>query len=465
LCLAPFIPVKKMADTILWVDDDPSVIDSMSGLLAERGMDVHPAYTLGDAIRKLSEPAFPYRAAVVDLRLGEHDGLELVQIAQQKGIPVLLMTGYATVEDTIRAFQAGVHDVLQKPVTDAMLVETLDRIGNAGGMPPTAPVESAPFLVGKTSRMKEVLQLVEAVADTPATVLITGESGSGKSLLAREITRRSGRADGPFVEVSCGALSESLLESELFGHVRGSFTGASSDREGKIAAAEGGTIFLDEIGTASPRMQVKLLRYLQSMEYEPVGSSQTVRSSARVILATNEKLETMVAEGRFREDLYYRVNVINIGMPPLRDRLVDMEELAGAMLEEANRCLGKAVTSIDEEVMVELKRHAWPGNIRELKNVIERAVLLAKGTTLTTTVLSMPAGTGRRGTAAGADRPANLKEAMREPERTFIRDALARFDGNRGAAASSLGINRTTLYKKMKRLGLDSATSVSTSGG
>jgi DNA-binding NtrC family response regulator len=449
-----------MADTILWVDDDRSVIDSMAGLLAEHGLDIDPAYTLGEATRKLGDHTFPYRAAVIDLRLGEHDGLELVELAQEKGIPVLLMTGYATVEDTIRAFQAGVNDVLQKPVTDAMLVEALDATRNRRDVRPMVAAERTPFLVGETSRMKQILHLVEAVADTPATVLITGESGSGKSLLAREITRRSGRANGPFVEVSCGALSESLLESELFGHVRGAFTGANSDREGKIAAAEGGTIFLDEIGTASPRMQVKLLRYLQSMEYEPVGSSQTVRSTARVILATNEELETMVAEGRFREDLYYRVNVINICMPPLRDRLADMEVLAGAMLEEANRCLGKNITSIDKKVMAELRRHSWPGNIRELKNVMERAVLLTEGTTLTTAVLSMPGGARRRGTAAEAERPANLKEAMREPERNFIREALARYDGNRGAAALSLGINRTTLYKKMKRLGLESAATV-----
>ena len=454
-----------MKRSILWVDDDRSVIDSMAGLLADRGIDIHPAYTFSEASRNLHENALHYRGAVIDLRIGEDDGLELVELAQQNDIPVLLMTGYATVEDTIRAFQVGVKDVLQKPVSDVVLVAALDEILISRQVMSAPPAVTAPFLVGKTSQMKEVLNLVEAVADTPATVLVTGESGSGKSLLAREITARSGRASGPFVEVYCGALSESLLESELFGHVRGAFTGASSDREGKIAAAEEGTIFLDEIGTASPRMQVKLLRYLQSREYEPVGSSQTVRSSARVILATNENLETMVAEGRFREDLYYRVNVINICMPPLRERVADIEVLAGAMLAEANRCLGKNIESIDEEVMEELRRHAWPGNIRELKNVIERAVLLASGSALTTEVLSIPVGMARGGAETRPGAPDNLKEAMREPERKFIRDALARCDGNRGAAASSLGINRTTLYKKMKRLGLDAASFIPTPGG
>jgi len=463
--MPPTFRYNPMARSILWVDDDRAVIDSMTGLLADRGIDIHPAYTFAEASRILNENSLHYRAAVIDLRMGEHDGLELVDLAQQNGIPVLLMTGYATVEDTIRAFQAGVDDVLQKPVSDVVLVEALDAILNSRQVIPTPPAATAPFLVGKTSRMKEVLHLVEAVADTPATVLITGESGSGKSLLAREITRRSSRESGPFIEVSCGALSESLLESELFGHVRGAFTGASSDRDGKIAAAEGGTIFLDEIGTASPRMQVKLLRYLQSMEYEPVGSSQTVRSSARVILATNQELERMVAEGRFREDLYYRVNVINICMPPLRERLADIEVLAGTMLAEANRCLGKDIELIDEEVMEELRGHTWPGNIRELKNVIERAVLLAGGPTLTREVLSIPAGMARRGGEELPGFPANLKEAMREPERKFIRDALARCDGNRGEAASSLGINRTTLYKKMKRLGLDAAAFIPTPGG
>jgi DNA-binding NtrC family response regulator len=452
-----------MESTILWVDDDRCVIESMADLLADRGVHIHPAYTFAEAHRKLGAGTTRYQAAVIDLRIGEHDGLGLVEHAHQQGIPVVLLTGYATVDDTIRAFQMGVIDVLQKPVSDEALLSALDKTLLAGGTPCSRPPDERPFLVGKTSQMKQVVRLMEAVADTPATVLITGESGSGKSLLAREINRRSRRSEEPFVEVSCGALSESLLESELFGHVKGAFTGADTDRDGKIAAADGGTIFLDEISTASPLMQVKLLRFLQSMEYEPVGSSQTIQSSARVILATNEALEKMVAEGRFREDLYYRVNVINICMPPLRERQPDIEILADAMLDEANRCLGKRIELIDKAALEQLRLYSWPGNIRELKNVIERAVLLARGSTLTPETLSIPQGDSS-GPREEIKVTGTLKEAMQEPERGFIRDALVRFRGNRGATAEALGINRTTLYKKMKRLGLEADVFTAFSG-
>jgi DNA-binding NtrC family response regulator len=447
-----------MTDTILWVDDDPQVIESMSGLLSDHGISVHPAYTLDSGrdrlLHRTGDGAVPYQAAVIDLRLDEGDGLELADEAISQGIPVVLMTGYATVEDTIRAFQQGVADVLVKPVTDLQLIESLGLCMREN-LETGSPGEfNTPFLVGRTPEMQQVIQLVDAVADTPATVLITGESGSGKSLLAREIHRRSQRSDGPFVEVSCGALSESLLESELFGHVKGAFTGADRDRVGKIATASGGTIFLDEIGTASSAMQIKLLRFLQSMEYEPVGSSETVRSSARVMLATNQRLDEMVADGSFREDLYYRVNVMNISLPSLRDRPEDIEILSRIILEEANQCLGREVLEIDMSALELLRHHAWPGNIRELKNVIERAVLLCRGNVLTAASLTFTQ------TSPILNPPAlpagiTLKKAMMGPERRFIKDALARCSGNRGNAAKTLGINRTTLYKKMKRLGLE----------
>lgn len=448
-----------MTSTILWVDDDRSVIDSMAGLLADRGIVVQPAYTFAEAEREMlgmDQGGRRFEAAVIDLRLEEGDGLDLVHLANQLNIPALLLTGYATVDDTIRAFQQGAADVLQKPVTDDQFLAAIDGCRDAREKRNPALPPDVPFLVGTTSRMKELVELVEAVADTPATVLITGESGTGKSLLARELTRRSTRADAPFVEVSCGALTESLLESELFGHIRGAFTGAEKDAPGKIAAADGGTIFLDEIGTASQRMQVKLLRFLQSMEYEPVGSSQTVRSSARMILATNERLEELVAEGRFREDLYYRVNVINIRMPALRERREDIPNLASAMLAEANVRLGKQVAGIKEEALDLLRSHDWPGNIRELKNVIERAVLLCQGEMISRDILSLSEGGQGRFVPENSPQ-ASLKEAMREPERQYIQQALLRCNGNRGDAAHALGINRTTLYKKMKRLGLDSS--------
>src|SRR5690606_1180242 len=221
--------------------------------------------------------------------------------------------------------------------------------------------------------------MVESIADTRATVLITGESGTGKSMIARAIHRRSGRAKGPFVEVACGALPENLLESELFGHVAGAFTGATTDRMGKFLQADGGTIFLDEIGTASPAMQVKLLRVLQELAFEPVGGTKTHNVDVRVILATNEELAKSVAEGKFRQDLYYRINVINIELPPLRHRMNDIPVLAQRFLEQAKEEVRRQVTGFTEEAIAAMQRYHWPGNVRELENGVERAVLLGKG--------------------------------------------------------------------------------------
>jgi DNA-binding NtrC family response regulator len=309
-------------------------------------------------------------------------------------------------------------------------------------------------VVGHDHRMLRVYDMIESVADTKATVLITGESGTGKSMIARAIHRRSSRRDRPFVEVACGALPETLLESELFGHVVGAFTGATADKMGKFKQADGGTIFLDEIGTASPAMQVKLLRVLQEFAFEQVGGTKTFNVDARVILATNEDLSSAVAHGRFRQDLYYRVNVINIELPPLRERISDIPLLARHFLEEVCQEAGKPLREFTDEAMSALQHYAWPGNVRELQNVIERAVLLGKSerigvddlprNVLAAAPLSLDASAGR-----------NLKEAMSAPERQIILDALREHDWNRQATAAALGINRTTLYKKMKRLGLD----------
>ena len=237
-------------------------------------------------------------------------------------------------------------------------------------------------IVGHDRRMLKIFDMIDSIADTKATVLITGESGTGKSLVARAIHRRSGRRNKPFVEVACGALPENLLESELFGHVAGSFTGATGDKLGKFMQADNGTIFLDEIGTASPGMQVKLLRVLQELEFEQVGGTKTFHIDTRVILATNEDLTQAVAAGRFRQDLYYRVNVINIELPSLRDRLSDIPLLAKHFLEEVCAESGKRVQGFSEAAIQAMQRYRWPGNVRELQNVIERAVLLGKGDTI-----------------------------------------------------------------------------------
>ena len=278
------------------------------------------------------------------------------------------------------------------------------------------------------------------------------ESGTGKSLLAREIHRTSGRA-GRFVEVACGSLAESLLESELFGHVAGAFTGATCDRDGKFLLADGGTIFLDEIATASPALQVKLLRVLQERQFEPVGGSETRAVDVRVILATNEDLESLVAAGRFRADLFWRINVVAIAMPPLRERSDDVPALAERFLRSAAAGAGRDVGGFTTAALDALVRHTWPGNVRELEHAVERAVFLGRGRLVDVGDLPPAVVAGGRADPAGPVPP--IKQALAGPERQLILDALERAGWRRDVAARALGINRTTLYKKLKRLGMD----------
>jgi DNA-binding NtrC family response regulator len=313
--------------------------------------------------------------------------------------------------------------------------------------------------------------VVDSVADAKASILITGENGTGKSMIARAIHRRSSRRGGPFVEVACGALPDTLLESELFGHVAGAFTGANTERAGKFQLADGGTLFLDEIATATPAMQVKLLRVLQEFQFEPLGGTVTHSVDTRVILATNENLTQSVADGSFRQDLYYRVNVVNIVLPPLRERVGDIPLLVDHFLRESAETCDRSITGFDGPAMEALQAYSWPGNVRQLENVVERAVLLSRGSTLTSEDLP-PELTGRlphhtvagetlsaesqpRSVGVGDTSGMTLREALEAPERQIILQTLRQHNWNRAATAEALDINRTTLYKKMKRLGLD----------
>jgi len=312
-------------------------------------------------------------------------------------------------------------------------------------------------LLGEHSAVFEALSIVERIANTPATVLITGESGTGKSLLARHLHESSGRR-GRFVEVACGSLSDSLLESELFGHVAGAFTGAVSDREGRFLQADGGTIFLDEIATASPAMQVKLLRVLQELQFEPVGGGRTHTVDVRVVLATHEDLERLVAEGKFRADLYWRINVVAIEMPALRSRVSDIPLLATHFLRMAASRAGRQIEGFTSAAVEALLAHPWPGNVRELEHAVERGVFLGRGPLLD--VCDLPVSIAAPRAIRGGHPlppPASLKTSMAQPERQLILAALERNGWRRDAAARSLGINRTTLYKKLKRLGMDLA--------
>ena len=327
-----------------------------------------------------------------------------------------------------------------------------------GSAPEALPLLSN-TLLGSHRAIEQVLDVVSRISHTTATVLISGESGTGKSLVAREIHKLSRRRRGRFVEVACGSLSESLLESELFGHVAGAFTGATVNRDGKFLQADGGTIFLDETATASPSMQVKLLRVLQDLHFEPVGGGHTHAVDARIILATHENLEQRVAAGTFRADLFWRINVITIEMPALRNRASDIPLLATHFLTAAIEKAGRHVKGFTTSAMNALLSHEWPGNVRELEHAVERAVFLGRGSVID--ICDLPPGVAVGSAVLGAaprdQLRVSLKSAMAQPERQLIIDALDRHGWRRDAAARSLGINRTTLYKKVKRLGMNLA--------
>ena len=448
--------------TLLLVDDDRHLLMSMAEWLREQGYQVDAAASYADAQQALAKRS--YELVLSDVRLGDGDGFDLLAQTRHDhpDSSFILMTGYCTVDTAIDALRAGAFDFLTKPVIDEELEMAIER-----ALSQREVIEENTTLkkqldmrfgmgniVGHDHRMLKIFDMIESVADTKATILITGESGTGKSLIARAIHRHSSRRDKPFVEVACGALPETLLESELFGHAAGAFTGATGDKVGKFSLADGGTIFLDEIGTSTAGLQVKLLRVLQDFEFEKVGGTETLHVDARAILATNENLTKLVEEGRFRQDLYYRINVINIELPPLRERIADIPNLAGHFLKTTVEETGKAVHDFTPETLALLQQYRWPGNVRELQNVIERAVLLGKTDRVRPEDLPSDLLSGGPITSTVV-RDGTLKDALEGPERQIIFEVLESNNWNRNQTAEQLGINRTTLYKKMKRLGLE----------
>ena len=461
----PNQPAAARTARILLVDDDPIVLDSLGDLLRLEGHDVTGAQTIQRAMTCLQ--ASRYDLVITDINMPVSDGMELLRHAKaaDEDLAVILITGYGTISSAIEAIKLGAYDYLTKPIGDDDVLLVVQRAlarqelvaENRRLRQALASTYRFDNIVGADFRMAKVFELIEAVADSRTNVLITGESGTGKSLIARAVHAHSARCAEPFVEVACGALPETLLESELFGHVLGAFTHAVRDKPGKFAAAEGGTIFLDEIATASPALQVKLLRVLQERQFEAVGSNETVTADVRVILATHHDLWEEVQQGRFREDLYYRINVVSIELPTLRDRIGDIPLLAEHFLRLYLKGTRKLIQGFAPEAMERMQRHPWPGNVRELENCVERAVVLCRGVEIMADDLPPAV---LRGTHAAGDGgnvlagATNLREALAGPERQIILGALRANDGNRQATARQLGIHRTTLYKKMKKHGL-----------
>ncbi len=443
---------------VMVVDDDKDNRDIVAENIARWGHTVETAGSGEEAISKFT--ALPYDVVVSDIRMGAASGLDVLK--KVRGLSpdaiVILMTGYAGSDTAIDAIKAGAFDYVTKPFKYEELRRTIEKaleIRKMTRQVKTAKPEEAraslQALIGRSKPMLEIYKMIARAAETPSTVLLQGESGTGKSLIARAIHSNSPRAGKPFQAVNCSALTETLLESELFGHKKGSFTGSTGDREGVFKAADGGTLFLDEIGDTSPALQSKLLRAIEDGEVKPVGSNDTFRVDVRVISASNKDLKEMVAKRQMREDLYYRLNVVTITVPPLRERREDIPLLVEHFVKSCGDRLGKRVT-VHPEAMEKLSSHSWPGNIRELGHVIESAVALTGKPLLVAEDLKVAPGVEKKTSVVEEAGPLVTLE---EREQEYIRQVLVATKGNRQAAAQILGIDRKTLYRKCLKFGLD----------
>lgn len=447
-------------EQILVVDDDTLTLYSLKEMLSLEGYPVGTAEDGDSALVVLQDKL--YDVVITDISMSGLDGFGLLKAIKEKypDTIVILITAYGTIEDAVRGIRLGAYEYITKPLNDEEVKMCIKRALEQKCLRlenlelKRKLVERFEFgnLIAGEHKMQKILEMVSIVADTEATILINGASGTGKSTMARAIHYNSSRSEKPLVEISCGALAENLLESELFGHLKGAFTGAFSDKVGKLEIAKDGTVFLDEIDTLSLRLQVKLLRFLQEKKFEKVGSTETIQSNLRVIAAANRDLEQCVATGEFREDLFYRLNVVSVCLPPLRERICDASLLVDHFVDKYNGINGKSVQGVSNEVMKRLLSHGWPGNVRELENAMERAVILCMGEFIT--IDHLPDYLRASGDNQSSDGLMPLQTAVEAAEKKAISRTLRHFKGNRNATADFLEINRTTLYQKMKKHGL-----------
>jgi len=459
---------------ILVVDDELSMREYLELLLSRGGYQVITAADVSSGIDIVLKNDLD--VVISDIRLGQESGLSVLRAARSCPSPpeVILITAYGTPSTAVEAMREGAYDYICKPFDNEELMLLIqkalekrellreNRELRAGGVP------TSQILVGTSPPMQRVWSLINKLASSRSTVLVTGESGTGKELVARAIHRKSSRSGEPFLPVNCAALAEGVLESELFGHVKGAFTGASADRSGIMVSARGGSVFLDEIGEISPAMQVKLLRVLQERRVKPVGSSEEIPFEARVIAATNRNLENEVKEGRFREDLYYRLNVIGIELPPLRKRREDIGVLANFFLNRMKESLGRPELKFSPDTLELLQAYSFPGNVRQLENIIERAATLAEGSTLEPAALPpslrgesepIPAN-GALALAPGF----SLDRHLDQTERQYLLAALARAEGNKTKAAEILNLSFRSFRYRLAKHGLADKVDSSESG-
>jgi len=451
---------------ILVVDDDPNQSDMISGILESCGYRTRTAGSARAAIDIYHEESFDL--VLSDLKMPDMDGLALYTNLKTSNpdLIFIVITAHGSIASAVSAVRVGVYDYINKPVDTDELLKTLDRALEVKRLREENRLlreemhhsEQAVTIVGSSPKMVALMESIQTVARTGATVLIRGESGTGKELVATAIHANSRRSEKPMIKVNCGALPETLLEDELFGHERGAFTGADYQRKGRFELADEGTIFLDEIGEMAPHLQVKLLRVLQEKQFERLGSSKTLTVDVRVVACTNRNLEQLVAEGSFREDLYYRINVVPITLPPLRERRDDIILLADYFVRKYCEENSRAPMSISKEARACLVRYAWPGNVRELENCMERAVVLEPSSEIRASSLTLDREFRRSVREGVVDELLDSRFSMDELERDLIRRALVKTGWNQSRAAELLGLTRRTLQYRMEKYSVTSET-------